>query len=176
MKMKIKNFLRRHEVIVIIVSDIPEQTLFYRNILEACSIRVIEKNKVTSICDLAHLDVAIEFKDCMEEIKANRHSQKRCKTRSSNAKYLDYVEEYIKACKNQDQKAINPEGYIGARVAKYFFDNNLDLFFGSVTKYDRERGYWWIQYDDGDEEEFDYVQLIDGTNLRDQNASKEVVC
>lgn len=63
-------------------------------------------------------------------------------------------------------------------MAKYFFDNNPypELFFGSVTNYDKERGYWWIHYDDGDNEEFDYGELIDGMNLRDQNAIKEVVC
>ena len=192
MRMKIKNLERGHRAIFFLVSDVPEHSLLYRNILESCSIEVVELkaedfSKVTNVStvlaacmsthiDVIHFAVALAFKNRMKEDK-QRH-----KTRSLSSKESlpsNFVE-YIKAYRTQGLKLINsksnPEGYIGARVAKYFFDNNLDLFFGSVTKYDRERGYWWIQYDDGDEEEFDYVQLIDGTNLRDQNASKEVVC
>ena len=65
------------------------------------------------------------------------------------------IVEYIKAYKNQGPKVINPksnpEGYIGTRVAKYFF--GTDLYFGSVKKYNKDGGYWWIEYDDGDGEE-----------------------
>lgn len=204
MRMNIKNLKRGHKAIFFLVSDVPELSLLYRNILESCSIEVVELKakdfskvtnvstvlaacmstnfdvtKVKSVHDLVHFAVALALKNRKKE---DKQTQKRHKTPSLSSKESlpsNFVE-YIKAYRTQGLKLINsksnPEGYIGAQVAKYFFDNNPELFFGSVTKYDRERGYWWIQYDDGDKEEFDHVQLINGTNLREQNASKEVVC
>lgn len=87
------------------------------------------------------------------------------------------IVEYIKAYKNQGPKVINPksnpEGYIGTRVAKYFF--GTDLYFGSVKKYNKDGSYWWIEYDDGDGEEFDEGELIEGMNLRDKNSSEDVL-
>ncbi|GFH56704.1 hypothetical protein CTEN210_13193 [Chaetoceros tenuissimus] len=204
MRMNIKNLERGHKAIFFLVSDVPEHSLLYRNILESCSIEVIELkaedfskvtnvstvlaasmstnidvSKVKSVHDLVHFAVALAFKNRKKE---DKQTQKRHKTRSLSSKESlpsNFIE-YIKAYRNQGLNLINskstPEGYIGARVAKYFFNHDPELFFGSVTKYDRERGYWWIKYDDGDEEEFEKDQLIDGMNLRDQNANKEVVC
>lgn len=170
-RMNIQNCKRGHGVIFFILSDVPHLTRLYQAILEACSIKVIEMNKVTSFCNLAHLVFAKVLKDCIEEIKANGQVQQRYRTRSSNKKHPDGLEEYIKAYKNQGQKEINPEVYIGARVAKYFFKDNPELFLGSVKQYCRHNGYWLILYDDGDREEFDFEELVEGMKLRDQTSS-----
>jgi hypothetical protein len=41
--------------------------------------------------------------------------------------------------------------YLNTRVAKQF---HAGLFFGTITKYYPEHNIWFVEYDDGDEEEF----------------------
>jgi len=45
---------------------------------------------------------------------------------------------------------------IGIRVGKYFGN---DLFVGKITKYLKSSGLWHVEYDDGDEEDFDAIEL-----------------
>ena len=41
----------------------------------------------------------------------------------------------------------NPEGYVGRRVAKTFFDDN-QIYIGTIKKY--ADGLWYVEYDDGE--------------------------
>jgi hypothetical protein len=51
--------------------------------------------------------------------------------------------------------------HIGSRIAKYFEEGTL--YFGTVTKYRPK--FWWIKYDDGDEEEMDAHDLTEALTL-----------
>ena len=45
---------------------------------------------------------------------------------------------------------------VGARVAKYFGD---ELYFGTASSYDAVNEFWFVNYDDGDEEEFEQEEF-----------------
>ena len=59
--------------------------------------------------------------------------------------------------KNATTKAKTPLDYINDRVSKWFDE---DLYFGTVTGYDKKEKLWKILYDDDDEEEFEKKELI----------------
>lgn len=74
-----------------------------------------------------------------------------------------------KKTKDQDPDAdlsIDPSRVINRRVAKYF---EGQIFFGTVSSYDPREGLWQIDYDDGDEEEFDKNELKVHLRLRESN-------
>jgi len=58
--------------------------------------------------------------------------------------------------RSREDAIVDPEANIGIRVAKYFGN---DLFVGEITKYLKSSGLWHVEYDDGDEEDFDMVEL-----------------
>ena len=62
--------------------------------------------------------------------------------------------------------SIDPSRVINRRVAKYF---EGQIFFGTVSSYDPREGLWQIDYDDGDEEEFDKNELKVHLRLRESN-------
>lgn len=47
---------------------------------------------------------------------------------------------------------------IGEQVQKLFDDGNF--YTGKVTKYDVEDKWYWVEYEDGDEEEVDHDELL----------------
>ena len=59
----------------------------------------------------------------------------------------------------------NPEGFIGSRVAKIFFGTNLYL--GTVNAY--SDSLWRVNYDDGDEEEYEEAELLDAVKLYEES-------
>jgi len=62
-----------------------------------------------------------------------------------------------------------PHHFIGSRVAKTFFDNMV--FYGTITSYDN--GFWNIEYDDGDMEDFDETDLNTAIELYDGKKSND---
>jgi hypothetical protein len=50
----------------------------------------------------------------------------------------------------------DPFSYCNKRVAKFFQGN---VFFGTISRYVDKAKYWAIDYDDGDEEEFDETEV-----------------
>ena len=59
--------------------------------------------------------------------------------------------------------------HIGARVAKNFDEG---LFFGTITKYDDKADFWFVEYDDGDSEQYDKNDLDAALRLYKKNANK----
>ena len=60
--------------------------------------------------------------------------------------------------------------HIGARIAKYF---DAGLFFGTIVKYCPKHKFWSVEYDDGDEEEFDADELDAALRLYKKKSSKD---
>lgn len=61
---------------------------------------------------------------------------------------------------------------VGRRVAKHFkIGGSRELFFGTVKCYYEESKSWFIEYDDGDEEDYSRSQLIN--YLKHYDAHKE---
>jgi hypothetical protein len=60
----------------------------------------------------------------------------------------------------------DPSYFFNQRVAKYFDDV---LFFGVVARFDKVEKLWQIDYDDGDEEEFNKNELMFHINLYETN-------
>lgn len=56
----------------------------------------------------------------------------------------------------------NPEGYVGRRVAKTFFDDN-QIYIGTIEKY--ADGLWYVEYDDGDAEDFEKDEVLAQTKF-----------
>ena len=46
--------------------------------------------------------------------------------------------------------------HVGARIAKDF---DAGLFFGTITRYSSDTKFWFVEYDDGDDEEYDTKEL-----------------
>lgn len=53
------------------------------------------------------------------------------------------------------KKETGPKKFIGQRVAKYFYDPDEVLFFGTIDNYKANTKLWHVKYDDSDEEEYD---------------------
>jgi hypothetical protein len=51
-----------------------------------------------------------------------------------------------------------PRAYLGRRVAKFF---DAELFLGTVAGYQKAKSFWKIEYDDGDKEEFDVLDMVE---------------
>lgn len=60
--------------------------------------------------------------------------------------------------------------YIDARIAKNF---DAGLFFGTITKHYPKHDVWFVEYDDGDEEEFDADELDAALRLYKKKSSKD---
>lgn len=87
--------------------------------------------------------------------------------------FLEELEALVKAYKQNGPKAIdpkkNPQGYIGSRVAKVFFGDQL--YFGTIMSYSDK--YWKVVYDDDDAEEFDEGDLLKAVKLYDGNKESD---
>lgn len=57
--------------------------------------------------------------------------------------------------KKPDPKTM-PEYYIGKRIAKLFYEKQV--YFGTIVKF--EEGLFYVEYDDGDKEDFDAAELL----------------
>jgi hypothetical protein len=55
------------------------------------------------------------------------------------------------------KKSKAPHPHVGSRIAKLFDDGVV--YFGTVERYTPHKKWWWIVYDDGDQEELDYQEL-----------------
>jgi hypothetical protein len=51
-----------------------------------------------------------------------------------------------------------PRAYLGRRVAKF---SDAELFLGTVAGYQKAKSFWKIEYDDGDKEEFDVLDMVE---------------
>ena len=74
--------------------------------------------------------------------------------------------------------ATNPEMYEKMRIAKFFQigengEDNMALFFGTVTKYVNEQKWWHVEYDDGDNEDMSVNELITHLELYEENKSSD---
>lgn len=74
--------------------------------------------------------------------------------------------------------ATNPEMYEKMRIAKFFQigengEDNMALFFGTVTKYVHEQKWWHVEYDDGDNEDMSVNELITHLELYEENKSSD---
>jgi hypothetical protein len=66
------------------------------------------------------------------------------------------------------------ESGVVQRVAKFDDDNTSEIHFGDVVgQYDGEDELWWIQFDDGVDEDFDFGQLQKGLQLYSIHQSKD---
>ena len=74
-----------------------------------------------------------------------------------------------KARESDVDLSIDPTSVINRRVAKTF---EGQIFFGTVSSFDVREQLWQIDYDDGDEEEFDQDELK--VHLRMQELNKDV--
>mmetsp|Transcript_4977 Transcript_4977/g.9477 ORF Transcript_4977/g.9477 Transcript_4977/m.9477 type:complete len:533 (+) Transcript_4977:267-1865(+) len=87
--------------------------------------------------------------------------------------FVDELEQLIKDYKTNGAKAINPkknpQGFIGSRVAKVFFGDQI--YFGSIVSYSEK--YWKVVYDDDDIEEFDEKELLAAVKLYDGNREND---
>ena len=64
-------------------------------------------------------------------------------------------------------EAVDPKTfYKGKKVAK-MFEN--EIYFGTVTRYRPRFRFWVVEYDDGDDEEFDKNDLMNALNLYESN-------
>jgi hypothetical protein len=61
-----------------------------------------------------------------------------------------------KATDNKSSRSCGPRVYLGTRVAKDF---DRKTHFGTVTGYSSDDGFWHVNYDDGDEEDFEAKEL-----------------
>ncbi|GAX15852.1 type III pantothenate kinase [Fistulifera solaris] len=64
-----------------------------------------------------------------------------------------------KEFRNTLPDGVLPTDYVHRRVAKFFGDGKTP-FYGKVESYDPESQYWKILYDDGDEEEMEFYELV----------------
>ena len=83
---------------------------------------------------------------------------------SDSAKENDKFKSAAKPAKGTTNK------YIDARIAKNF---DAGLFFGTITKHYPEHDVWFVEYDDGDEEEFDADELDAALRLYKKKSSKD---
>ena len=58
--------------------------------------------------------------------------------------------------------ASDPAFYVNRRVGKFFEGS---IYFGSVSHFDLKAKLWQIDYDDGDEEEFDKTEILTHINI-----------
>lgn len=65
-------------------------------------------------------------------------------------------------------KINDPESFVGRKIAKAFF-NDERVYVGKITAYDSE-GLWEVEYEDGDQEDFDASEVVKYTNFFDDNA------
>jgi hypothetical protein len=68
----------------------------------------------------------------------------------------------------------DPKQHIDKRIAKWFDDGNL--YFGTVDKVSRqdEKDTWWhVEYDDGDQEDLDYQQILRAFKDYEENKSQD---
>ncbi|KAI2512714.1 CAS/CSE protein [Fragilaria crotonensis] len=87
----------------------------------------------------------------------------------SRAKKSKKAVTFRKKVKDQDMDSdlsMDPSQVINRRVAKYF---DGQIYFGTVRSFDPSEGFWKIDYDDGDEEEFDTNELQVHLRLRESN-------
>jgi len=73
------------------------------------------------------------------------------------------------ASKQKKTKKVDPKSYINHRLCKFFGDNESDLFFGIIASYDEKVNFWHVDYDDGDEEEYDENDVKQGIALYERN-------
>jgi len=71
--------------------------------------------------------------------------------------------------KPKKPKKREPKMFVNRRLGKFFGDNETDLFFGVITSYDEKVKFWHIDYDDGDEEEYDENDVLTGLELYDRH-------
>lgn len=71
--------------------------------------------------------------------------------------------------KQKKPKTTDPKTYINRRLCKFFGEDESDLFFGIVASYDEKVNFWHIDYDDGDEEEYDENDVKKGIELYQRN-------
>lgn len=71
--------------------------------------------------------------------------------------------------KSKKPKKQDPKSFINRRLCKYFGENESDLFFGIIASYDEKVNFWHVDYDDGDEEEFDENDVKQGLALYERN-------
>lgn len=71
--------------------------------------------------------------------------------------------------KKQKQLQPDPKSHLNRRVCKFFGEDETDLFFGVVTSYNEKVKFWHVDYDDGDEEEFDLDDVNKGIDLYARN-------
>jgi hypothetical protein len=69
----------------------------------------------------------------------------------------------------------DPKDFLGRRIAKYF---ERDLYFGTVDHITNEEDageeeWWHILYDDGDEEDLDYLQLKEALILYEEHYKED---
>lgn len=65
----------------------------------------------------------------------------------------------------------NDESYIGSRIGKEFFGKKV--YYGSITRFNKEKGFWHAEYDDGDSEDFNRSQLLMALELNRTSTVKE---
>jgi len=71
--------------------------------------------------------------------------------------------------KSKKPKKQDPKSYVNRRLCKYFGENESDLFFGVIASYDEKVNFWHVDYDDGDEEEYDEDDVKQGLALYERN-------
>ena len=81
--------------------------------------------------------------------------------------------------RSQSEVLRNPRKFINWRVAKSFEDFDGDIFFGTITKYQppsaegENDALWYVNYDDGDAEDFDVKDMIEGLRLYHKNRRED---
>ena len=85
-------------------------------------------------------------------------------TDSDSAKEKDKSKSAAKPTKGVTNK------HIDARIAKQF---DAGLFFGTITKHYPKHDVWFVEYDDGDEEEYDADELDAALRLYKKKSSKD---
>ncbi|KAL3920601.1 MAG: hypothetical protein SGARI_006905 [Bacillariaceae sp.] len=105
------------------------------------------------------LDKANEKDGTLSEVLGDPLAKKGPKRQKKRARESEAAKTIMETIETAD-----PKEFSGRRVAKYF---DTDVFFGNVTYIPVKEGpaMWHIEYDDGDEEDFECEELKNGLLL-----------